>query len=49
MTPQEQASRLLELWQLMRELEPRERVQKLELAEYTEVIDRVAREMADAA
>jgi len=48
-TPQEQASALLALWQLMRELEPRERVQKLELAEYAEILDRVAREMADAA
>jgi hypothetical protein len=48
-TPQEQATRLLELWQLMRELEPRERVQKLELAEYADILDAVAREMADAA
>jgi hypothetical protein len=44
MTPQEQASALLALWQLMRELEPRERVQKLELAEYAEILDAVAQE-----
>ena len=49
MTPQERATALLALWQLMRELEPRERVQKLELAEYAEILDRVAQEMADAA
>ena len=49
MTPQEQATRLLELWQLMRELEPRERVQRLAETEYADILDRVAREMADAA
>ena len=51
MTPQEQASALLALWQLMRELEPRERVQKLAQfeTEYADILDRVAREMADAA
>ena len=49
--PQEQASTLLALWQLMRELEPRERVQRLAQfeTEYAEILDRVAREMADAA
>ena len=51
MTPQEQASALLALWQLMRELEPRDRVQKLAQfeTEYADILDRVAREMADAA
>jgi hypothetical protein len=49
MTPQERATALLALWQLMRELEPRERVQKLAETEYADILDRVAREMADAA
>jgi hypothetical protein len=51
MTPQEQASALLALWQLMRDLAPSERVQRLAPieAEYAETLDRVAREMTDAA
>ena len=49
MTPLERATVLLALWQLMRELEPRERVQKLAETEYADILDRVAREMADAA
>ena len=49
MTPQEQASALLALWQLMRELEPRDRVQKLEETENADMLARIAREMADAA
>ena len=46
---QPSAEQELALWQFMRELEPRERVQRLAETEYADILDRVAREMADAA
>ena len=58
MTPQEQASALLALWQEMRDLAPSERLERLLFdfiepfiseGDYLEALDLVAREMADAA
>ena len=53
MTPKEQASALLALWQEMRDLAPSDRLERLlsppSEAEYLETLDLVAREMTDAA